>query len=149
MRSADSRRGSLPSISAPAIATLERHLLRARRRRRASSPGQTVPSSAVVEALEAFGVFTREGLKILAEVWGKHEFGGESDQSSVHPLDLYRESVKRLEAAGLITEHATRDHAHNLINNWQLPMYNMDFTKISARSEELREKREANVPYNW
>jgi hypothetical protein len=103
----------------------------------------------VVEALEAFGLFTSEGLKILAEVWEKHEFGGESDEWFLHPLDLYRELAKRLEAARLITEHATRDHAHNLINNWQLPMYNMDFTKIPARLEELREQREANIPSDW
>jgi hypothetical protein len=101
----------------------------------------------VAEALEAFGVFTSEGLKILAEVWGKHEFGGESDEWSFHPLDLYRELANRLEAAGLITEHATSDHAHNLINNWQLPMYNMDFTKVSVQLETLRQQREANIPY--
>ena len=50
--------------------------------------------------------------------------------------------------AGLITEHATADHAHNVINNWQLPMYNMNFAKIPARLEELREQREANIPYD-
>ena len=43
-----------------------------------------VPTSfRVVEALEAFGAFTSEGLKILAEVWGKREFGGESDEWSL------------------------------------------------------------------
>jgi hypothetical protein len=104
----------------------------------------------VVEALEAFGVFTSEGLKVMAEVWGKHEVGGESDESgSLHPRDLFLELAKGLEAAGLITEHATRGHAHNLINNWQLPMYNMDFAEIPARLEELRERQEANIPYDW
>jgi LmbE family N-acetylglucosaminyl deacetylase len=102
----------------------------------------------VVEALEAFGVFTSEGLKILAEVWGKHEFGGESDEWSFHHRDLFLELAKRLEAAGLITEHATNDHAHNLINNWQLPMYNIDFTRIQVSLEELREQ-EANIPHYW
>jgi hypothetical protein len=96
----------------------------------------------VVEALQAFGVFTSEGLKILAKVWGKHEFGGERDEWSLHPLDLYRELAKRLETAGVITEHVTSDHKHNLINNWQFPMYNMDFAKIPARLE-------ANLLYDW
>jgi hypothetical protein len=103
----------------------------------------------VVETLQAFGVFTSEGLKILAEVWGKHEFGSESDEWSLHPRDLFLELAKRLEATGLITEHATRDHTHNLINNWQLPMYNLDFSKINAQLEELSEQREANIPRDW
>jgi hypothetical protein len=101
----------------------------------------------VVEALETFGVFTSEGLKIMAEVWGKHEFGGESDESSLHPLDLYRDLAKRLEEAELITAHATSDHKRNLTNNWQLPMYNMEFAKISVPLERLRDERDANIPY--
>jgi hypothetical protein len=104
----------------------------------------------VVEALEAFGVLTSEGLRVMGEVWGKHEVGGESDESGrLDPRDLYRELASGLEAAGLITEHATRNHAHNLMNNWQLPMYNMDFAKIPRRLEELREHREANIRYDW
>jgi hypothetical protein len=100
----------------------------------------------VVEALEAFGVFTSEGLKVLAEVWGKHDVEGEF---AIHPLDPYRELVERLGAAGLITEHATEDHAHDLLNNWQLPMYNMDFTRVPVTLEELRAQRAANRPHYW
>ncbi len=113
--------------------------------------GDYLPTSFhVVEALEAFGVFTSDGLKVMAEVWGKHEVGGESDKSAtLQPRDLYHELAERLEAAGLIAEHATSNHAHSLIYSWQLPMYNMDFAKIPARLEELRERREANMPCDW
>ena len=37
--------------------------------------GYSSRSFLVVEALEAFGVFTSEGLKVMAEVWGKHDVG--------------------------------------------------------------------------
>ena len=67
------------------------------------------------------------------------------DPALIH--DLYQELAERLEAAGLITEHATSDHERTLINTWQLPMYNMNFAKISVPLERLREQREANIPY--
>ena len=86
----------------------------------------------------------------MAEVWGKHEVGGKSDESgSLQPHNLYGELAKRLEAAELITEHATHDHLRNLNTNWQLPMYNMDFAKTPAQLKELREQREANIRYDW
>jgi hypothetical protein len=112
--------------------------------------GNYLPTTSfrVVEALEAFGVFTIEGLKIMAEVWGKHDVEGEVGGVTL-TRDLYLKLAKRLETAGLIREHATREHEHDLINNWQLPMYNMDFSMESARLEELRDQREANLPYNW
>ena len=100
----------------------------------------------VVEALEAFGVFTSEGLKVLAAVWGKHDVEGEF---SINPRHPFRELVERLDAAGLITEHATDDHAHNILNNWQIPMYSMDFTRVQVSLEELRAQRAANRPHYW
>jgi hypothetical protein len=100
----------------------------------------------VVEALEAFGVFTSEGLKVLAEVWGKHDV---EDEFSIDPRHPFRELVERLDAAGLITEHARDDHARNLLNNWQLPMYSMDFTRAPVTLEELRAQRAANRPHYW
>ena len=109
--------------------------------------GDFLPTSfRVVEALEAFGLFTSEGLKVLAEVWGKHDVEGEF---SIDPRHPFRELVERLDAAELITEHPSDDHAHDLLNNWQLPMYNMNFTKIPMTLEELLEQRAANMPHYW
>jgi hypothetical protein len=100
----------------------------------------------VVEALEAFGVFTSEGLKVLAEVWGKYDVEGEF---SIDPRHPFRELVQRLDAAGLITEHATEDHERDLLNNWQIPMYNMEFARMPVTLEELVEQRAANRPNYW
>ena len=95
-------------------------------------------------------VFTREGLKVVAEVSGKHEIRGEGDElGTLDPRDLYRELAEGLDAAGLITQHATQDHARHLISNWQLPMYNMDFANIPTSLEELREQQGTNIPYDW
>lgn len=115
-----------------------------------SHDGYLPPSFGLTEALEAFGIFTKEGLKVVAEVWGKHEIGGESDESRI--LDrraLCRELKEGLESAGLIEGHATQEHARHLLNHWQMPMYNMDFTKIQTSLEELREQQGTNIPYDW
>ena len=109
--------------------------------------GGHLPNSySLVEALEAFGVFTVKGLKVMAGVWGRHDVKGDVEWSLTR--DLYPELVQGLEAAGLITEHATADHARTLSDTWQLPMYNMDFAKISVPLERLHEEREAQIPYD-
>jgi hypothetical protein len=76
--------------------------------------GLLATSFPLVEALEGFGVFTCEGLKIMAEIWGEHEFEGDAEWTLT--LDLNHELARRLEAAGLLTEQA-RKHEHLLINN--------------------------------
>lgn len=100
----------------------------------------------VAEALEAFGVFTVDGLKILADVWGAHEVRDDTEWSLTR--DLYLPLAQKLEAKELITERANNDHAGMLSHTWQLPMYGMDFGKITVPLERLREIREANLPYD-
>jgi hypothetical protein len=109
-------------------------------------PDDHLPTSfRVVAALEALGVFTSGGLKVLAEVWGKHEIGGESDVSgSLHRLSPNDDLFEGLRAAGLITERATSQHARDL-RRWQLPMYNMEFRGIEVGLDDLREQRDANL----
>ncbi|MBL8578695.1 MAG: hypothetical protein JNK47_15845 [Mesorhizobium sp.] len=99
----------------------------------------------VVDALEAFGVLSREGLKILGEVWGEYDVAGEVEWRLTR--DLYSPLVKRLTQAGLITERASEEHARAMGDTWQLPMYNMDFAKISVSLETLRERQDALYPY--
>jgi hypothetical protein len=96
----------------------------------------------VVDSLDAFGVFTFEGLKILSEIWEKYDVKGEIDSGLTRRL--HPEMVIRLHAAGLITERATNNHAGILCNIWQLPMYNMNFAKIMMPLETLRSRREAD-----
>ena len=110
------------------------------------SSGQPI-SFRVVEALEAFGIFTVKGLRIRPKVWGEHDVEGKVEWSLTR--DLYPELARRLDVAGLITKRATDEHAGTLSHTWQLPMYNMDFAKISVPLEDLQEQRAANVPSEY
>ena len=42
-----------------------------------------------------------------------------------------------------MTEAATENHAHAFYNIWQLPMYNLDFSKLDVPLEDLEAAREA------
>ncbi len=93
----------------------------------------------VVDALDAFGAFTPEGIKILHAVWGAEDF------TMTHPWDGTRELVgatlDALDTAGLITDRAARDHTSVLVNHWQMPMYCIDFAMRSVSREALEESR--------
>ncbi len=103
-------------------------------------------SYVLAEGLEAAGAFTETGLRIMRDVWGRVEFSKDQEWS---PADeQFREMVEKLDAAGLVNEdRLTEDHVRNLRNNWQLPMYHIDFASISVPLEKLRERRENDTPY--
>lgn len=104
------------------------------------------PTSYILaEGLEAIGAFTPRGLAIVHDVWGKVEFVGDMDWSPTR--ELFREMLDRLEAAGLITERLTELHVRMLANNWQLPMYHIEFSAIAVPLEKLREERDRHTPY--
>jgi len=102
-------------------------------------------SYVIVEGLEAIGAFSDEGLRIVHEVWSRVEFIGEQDWSPSR--ELLQEMFVKLDAAKLVTDRVTESHVHNLRNNWQLPMYHIDFSPISVPLEKLRARREAQAPY--
>ncbi|SRR6266851_541855 len=99
----------------------------------------------IADALDAFGVFTLAGLKIVNEVWGKVNFQG--DQHWGISRALCDEMVERLYSAGLIVDRAAEGHVRTLVNGWQMPMYHVDFSRISVSLDELRERRDRNLPY--
>ena len=99
----------------------------------------------IVDALEAFGIFSLPGLQILSQVWGKVDFAGDQDWGVSRTL--FDELVDRLYVAKLITERAAEDHACILVNRWQMPMYRIDFSRIPVSLDELRQQREQDLPY--
>lgn len=108
--------------------------------------GNFLPSCfRVVDALDAFGVFSGTGLKILAEVWGKHDVHGDVEWRLTR--DLYAPLVERLSGAGLIDERAADEHVRAIGDTWQLPMYNMNLSKISVTMDSLKEQQDALYPY--
>lgn len=99
----------------------------------------------VVDALSAFGVFTPSGLAILQDVWAGIVV--KADTRWEVTRDNYQPLAERLDAAGLITERVTVDHARTLVNTWQMPMYEMDFSSIQVALEDLVRERDAQYPY--
>lgn len=98
----------------------------------------------VVDALDAFGVFSAAGVKILADVWGKHDVHGDVEWRLTR--ELYAPLIERLSGAGLISERAADEHVRAIGDTWQLPMYNMDFSRISVSLDTLRERQDAFYP---
>lgn len=101
------------------------------------------PAWDVGKALEAFGVFTEEGLSILSDVWGDVHFEGSQDWSATR--NLTEKMLVALEKKNLITENATDDHIRALYSLWQLPMYEIEFSQVNMSLDELRVTRDKNL----
>lgn len=96
----------------------------------------------VAEALRDMGAFTRAGLDIVSEVWGAVEFVGKRDYyGDARPLT--EAMLRRLEAAGLITDAAKNEQLDWLCNEWQMPMYRIDFSPLEVPLEDLKAAQDA------
>ena len=96
----------------------------------------------VAKALSDTGAFSRAGLEIVSDVWGAVDFIGEVECHSV-PRDLTYAMLERLHIAGLISENAEEGQLRYLYEQWQVPMYRLDFKPIQVPLEELRAAQEA------
>lgn len=94
----------------------------------------------ITDALSAFGLLSREGVEILSTIWGRHHFTSQSCWSETQPL--YSAMERACEAAGLPQVSVTEAHVSTLYSDWQMPMYEIDFTPKSVTLEELRKQRE-------
>ena len=91
----------------------------------------------VAKALSDMGAFSRAGLDIVSQVWGAVDFVGETECYSL-PRKLTKQMLERLDAADLISENAEQGLLRYLYNQWQVPMYRLDFKPIQVPLEELR-----------
>lgn len=109
-----------------------------------SVSGPSQPASLMLgKAMAAVGMFTREGLQAVADVWGEVEFvdtQGHTEQSK-----LTQAMFERLDNAQVVTEAATADHVNLLRHYWQLPMYHLDFKEVAVPLETLQAEREAQL----
>ena len=88
------------------------------------------------------GAFSRAGLDIVSQVWSAADFVGEIECYSL-PRNLTQQMLERLDAAGLISQNAEQDQLRYLYNQWQVPMYRLDFKPIQVPLEDLRAAQEA------
>jgi hypothetical protein len=94
----------------------------------------------IVDALDAAGGLTSKGLEIIHTVWGAVPFSADVDWHLVD--ELRKETVNRFNAAGVVTDRATDDHAQILYRRWQVPMYEVDFSKVEVDLAALLKARE-------
>lgn len=96
----------------------------------------------VAKALSDMGAFSRAGLDIVSEIWSAVDFVGEIECYSL-PRKLTQQMLERLDAAGLISQDAEESQLHYLYNQWQVPMYHLDFKPIQVPLKDLRAAQEA------
>ena len=96
----------------------------------------------IAKALNDMGAFSRAGIDIVSEVWGAVDFADQTECYSL-PRNLTQQMLERLQAAELISEDAEQDQLRYLYNQWQVPMYRIDFKPIQVPLEELRAAQEA------
>ncbi|WP_114859719.1 hypothetical protein [Azospirillum brasilense] len=95
------------------------------------------------QALRDMGAFTRAGLDITSSIWSQIDFAETQNWSDAR--NLTREMLIALQKAGLITDAAREEQLGPLYNDWQLPMYRIDFTRISVPLADLQVERDANL----
>ena len=107
--------------------------------------GKALPPESLVhtEALEALGVFTPEGLRATAEIWGQVEFTDQVTRREA--FQLGRQLFTRLRREKLPREYATDRQASKLVNRWQMPMYDLEFSRLPVTMEDLEAAREAEL----
>jgi hypothetical protein len=101
------------------------------------------PPSALslIEAMQLAGMFDRKGVDIVHGVWSK--VGFVDSQGFEEQRHLTKAMFQQLFDAGLISEAFADAHEHTLYNNWQMPMYALDFRESEIPLEELEARREA------
>lgn len=95
----------------------------------------------LVEAMELAGMFDRRGIEIVHGVWGKIDFV--DSQGFEEQRRLTKAMLQKLFDAELISNKFTDAHGYTLYNNWQIPMYALDFREIEIPLEDLEARREA------
>jgi hypothetical protein len=100
----------------------------------------TPPALRVAEAMEQLGLFTSTGLQATSEIWGSLEY---RDKENHHDGEKLTERLlTRVHAEGLILDTAQDAHVATLYREWQIPMYNLDFSLISVTLAELEAEQE-------
>ncbi|UQE03146.1 hypothetical protein JEY30_37700 [Bradyrhizobium japonicum] len=94
----------------------------------------------VAGAMEQVGMFTPKALKVVSEIWGSLEYNDKEDHHE--GAKLTEQVLARLHAEGLLPATADEKHAAILYDDWQIPMYNLDFSLIPVTREELEVEQE-------
>lgn len=97
----------------------------------------------VCQALRDVGAFTRDGLEILSSVWSQTEFKDSQDFENAGTLT--GEMLLALDRAGLVTDAADTEQVGILYDQWQMPMYHIEFSRIGVSLDELKTEQNARL----
>jgi hypothetical protein len=95
----------------------------------------------VAEALSAVGAFSRAGLNVMADIWGKFDFQEKETRADAERLT--EQMLTRFVQEDLPTKTATQQDVSLLYHGWQMPMYNFEFRLIDVPLDDLHRERDA------
>ena len=102
----------------------------------------------LVESMAALGIFSSRGLRATSQIWGQKEFthSGTSHDAKV----LTEKLLERLNSENLQSIDVTQGHVETLYRDWQLPMYDFDFSPIRVSHQDLEALRSRiSADYYW
>jgi len=117
----------------------------------------------LAEAMQALGLFSPKGLRLVADIWNKADFRGEEAPNHYEStyweentgqraigysgsVDLMKELRKRLQTEGICTDADDLAHMGQIFNSWQLPMYDFDLSPIIVSQDELEDEQASLHP---
>jgi hypothetical protein len=98
------------------------------------------PALRVAAAMEQVGMFTPNGLKALSEIRGSLQYKDREDHHD--GAKLIELMLQRLHGQGLMLDTAQDEDVGVLYHDWQIPMYNLDFSLIPVPVEELEAEQD-------
>ena len=99
--------------------------------------------------MSTLGMFSPQGLMVTSEVWGQIAFTKNEDCGDARHLthQLLEQLVDQ--KTSIHRSKSKRCH-HTLYNNWQLPMYDFEFSLIDVSMAQLQEEQERILVFrNW
>lgn len=95
----------------------------------------------IAQAMSALGLFDRRGIQAVSEIWDQVEFAETENFEDTRRLT--GELFARLDAEKLVSEDATERQAGTIANDWQMPMYNLEFRELPMKLADLKAQQEA------
>jgi len=96
----------------------------------------------VAKAMHDFGMFTNDGVKIIAQIWRTTPFH-DSTKWGANEV-LVSRTLEQLRQQGLATQRFPSS-ASVLHEYWQFPMYDLDMSKEPVRLEDLHQVRRMHI----
>ncbi len=93
------------------------------------------PALKLAKAMSDLGLFSHQGLRATSDIWNGTTFRGQENWSDSHPL-IYA-LLERVTKESLPTVSDTDQKSLEILEHWQLPMYDFDFALIEVSMHEL------------